>query len=131
MYRFDRRNENDDRIRVAPLIIEVGDTTIVDDETFDQKKLLELIKTSNTTAKSSCPSPDAYMEEMKGDEDIFVVTISANLSGSYNSAVLAKQLYIEKYGEKTSRLLILVVLLLGRLNNYETNGISKDRSKFQ
>ena len=90
----------DDRIRVVPLSIEIGNTTIVDDETFDQNKLLKLIKTNNTIAKTSCPSPEAYMEEMKGDEDIFVVTLSANLSGSYNSAMLAKQLYIEEYGEK-------------------------------
>lgn len=92
--------KNDDRIRVVPLSIEIGNTTIVDDETFDQNKLLKLIKTNNTIAKTSCPSPEAYMEEMKGDEDIFVVTLSANLSGSYNSAMLAKQLYIEEYGEK-------------------------------
>ncbi len=92
--------KNDERIRVVPLSIEVGDTTIVDDETFEQKKLLKLIKSSHTIAKTSCPSPEAYMEEMKGDEDVFVVTLSANLSGSYNSAMLAKQLYIEEYGEK-------------------------------
>lgn len=92
--------KNDDRIRIIPLSIQIGDTTIVDDETFDQQKALKLIKESQATAKTSCPSPEAYMEEMKGDEDIYVVTLSANLSGSYNSAMLAKQLYIEKYGEK-------------------------------
>ena len=43
--------KNDERIRVVPLSIEAGDTTIVDDETFEQKKLLKLIKSSHTIAK--------------------------------------------------------------------------------
>ncbi len=92
--------KNDERIKVVPLSIHIGDTTIVDDDTFDQKELLRLIKESDTTAKTSCPSPEIFMEKMKGDEEVFVVTLSGNLSGSYNSAELAKKLYIEKYGHK-------------------------------
>ncbi len=90
----------DERIKVVPLSIEIGDTTIVDDETFNQKEFLKLIKESESTAKTACPSPDAYMQEMKGDKEVFVVTLSGNLSGSYNSAMTAKDLYIEEYGYK-------------------------------
>lgn len=92
--------KNDERIKAVPLTIEVGSQTIVDDETFDQKEFLKLINESNATAKTACPSPDAYLQEMKGEEEIFVVTLSANLSGSYNSAQTAKQLYLEEYGHK-------------------------------
>ena len=90
----------DERIKAVPLSIEIGDKTIVDDETFDQKDFLKLVKEGDSTAKTACPSPDAYMQEMKGDEEVFVVTLSGNLSGSYNSAETAKDLYIEEYGNK-------------------------------
>ena len=51
--------------------------------------------------KSSCPSPERYMEEYHCDaEHVYAVTLSAELSGSYNSAVLGKNLYEEEYGEK-------------------------------
>lgn len=92
--------KKDENIKVIPLIIQVGDTTILDDETFDQKCFLKLVKDSPDSPKTSCPSPEAYLEAMKGEEDIFVVTLSANLSGSNNSAELAKKLYLEEYGHK-------------------------------
>lgn len=41
------------------------------------------------------------MEEYHCDaEHVYAVTLSAELSGSYNSAVLGKNLYEEEYGEK-------------------------------
>lgn len=92
--------KNDERIKVVPLSIEIGNTTIIDDESFDQKKFLSLVKESEETAKTACPSPNTYMEEMKDGENVFVVTLSGNLSGSHNSAETAKSLYIEEYGHK-------------------------------
>ncbi len=51
--------------------------------------------------KSSCPSPESYMNSYHCDADhVYAVTLSAELSGSYNSAVLGKNLYEEEYGEK-------------------------------
>ena len=38
---------------------------------------------------SSCPSPAAYLKEMQGAEEIFVVTISSRLSASYSTACMA------------------------------------------
>lgn len=90
----------DERIKVVPLTIHVGDTSVIDDETFDQEIFLKLLKESETTPQSACPSPDAYMEEMKGDDDVFVVTLSGNLSGSYNSAETAKKIYLEENEHK-------------------------------
>src|SRR5699024_5558884 len=66
----------------------------------NQKDFLMAVKNSHETPKTSCPSPDAYLQEMKGEEEVFVVTLSANLSGSHNSAEIAKKMYIEKYGNK-------------------------------
>lgn len=79
----------------------VDDKHIVDDETFNQAEFLKIVAESPNCPKSSCPSPEAYMEHYRGEEErVYVVTITSNLSGSYNSAVLGKNLYEEEYGEK-------------------------------
>ena len=81
--------------------IELEGSTIVDDETFDQTDFLKRIAASGECPKSSCPSPERYMESYAGEaERVYVVTLTAELSGSYNSAVLGKNLYEEEYGKK-------------------------------
>ena len=83
------------------LVLEVDGQQIVDDETFDQKRFLALIAQSPNSPKSSCPSPETYMAGYRCEaERVYAVTLSAELSGSYNSAVLGKNLYHEEYGEK-------------------------------
>ncbi len=85
----------------ASLEIDVEDYHIIDDETFDQADFLRRVAASPTSPKSSCPSPERYMEGYHCDaEHVYAVTLSAELSGSYNSAVLGKNLYHEEYGDK-------------------------------
>lgn len=85
----------------VPLTITVGEHHIVDDETFNQADFLKKVAECPDCPKSSCPSPEKYMESYRCDADhVYVVTLSANLSGSYNSAVLGKNLYEEEYGDK-------------------------------
>lgn len=86
---------------IVPLGIQVDDYRILDDETFNQKEFLEKVAASPNCPKSSCPSPERYMEAFSGEaENIYVVTLSAELSGSYNSAELAKNLYLEENPKK-------------------------------
>ena len=76
------------RYETASLEIELQGKHIVDDETFDQAEFLKLVAESPECPKSSCPSPERYMEAYHCDaEHIYAVTLSAELSGSYNSAV--------------------------------------------
>ncbi|MEE1314485.1 MAG: DegV family protein [Faecalimonas sp.] len=85
----------------VPLKITVGNREIVDDESFDQEEFLRLVAECPDCPKTSCPSPERYMESYCCEEErVYVVTLSAELSGSYNSAVLGKNLYAEEYGEK-------------------------------
>jgi len=84
------------RFANVALTIEVGNYKFVDDETFDQAKLLNAIATTTACPKSACPSPEQYMKEFDCEcERVYVVTLSSKLSGSHNSAVLAKKLYEE------------------------------------
>lgn len=91
----------DPRFVRIPLGLEVGTYQILDDDTFNQAEFLKKVTEYPECPKSSCPSPERFMEAYCGDaEHIYVVTLSSHLSGSYNSAVLGKNLYAETYGEK-------------------------------
>ncbi len=85
----------------ASLTMEVGGVRIMDDASFDQADFLRRVAECPESPKSSCPSPEDYIEKYRCEaERVYAVTLTAELSGSYNSAVLAKNLYIEEYGEK-------------------------------
>nr|WP_294468614.1 DegV family protein [uncultured Sellimonas sp.] len=89
------------KVFTAPLTLNVGGYLVVDDDTFDQADFLERVAKCSECPKSSCPSPEAYMKAFQGEEErVYVVTLSAELSGSYNSAVLGKNLFLEEHGEK-------------------------------
>lgn len=91
----------DPRFEVVPLGLEVGDYRIMDDENFDQKLFLKKVAECPVCPKSSCPSPERYRKACETDADrVYIVTLSSNLSGSHNSALLGKNLYLEKEGEK-------------------------------
>lgn len=91
----------DERFERAPLEIEVGDYRILDDEHFNQQEFLKKVAEYPKCPKSSCPSPESYMNAYRTEaERVYVVTLSSKLSGSYNSAVLGKNLYEEQYGDK-------------------------------
>lgn len=93
--------KGDPRFEIVPLGIEVGDWHIQDDAGFNQAEFLKKVAECPTCPRSSCPSPDRYKQSFDCDaEHIYVVTLSANLSGSHNSAVLGKNLYEEKHNDK-------------------------------
>lgn len=93
--------KKDPHFQMIPLTLMIEDKTIIDDETFDQKEFIRLVKESEDYPKTACPSPEMFKEAYHCDaEYIFVITLSGPLSGSYNSAVLAKSLYEEEYGHK-------------------------------
>lgn len=83
------------------LTLQIDNEEIVDDETFNQADFLAKVAASEKGPKSACPSPDAYMQAMDCDANhIYVITLSSQLSGSYNSACLAKDLFLEEHEDK-------------------------------
>ena len=91
----------DERFERVPLGLEVGDYQILDDDNFNQAEFLQKVAECPTCPKSSCPSPERYLEAYTCEaENVYAVTLSAELSGSYNSAELGKKLYLEERGQK-------------------------------
>ena len=114
---------------LVPLTLLVDGEEIIDDETLDQADYLAKVAASKESVKSACPAPESYMEAYSKADDIYVVTLSAELSGSYNSAVLGKNLYEEENGTKNIHVVnsrgaaTTQVLIARKLNEYASQGM--------
>lgn len=86
----------------VPLTIRSNGSSFIDNETFDQADLLWAMKQSDDAPATACPSPQSYLDAYQGpeEEDVYVVTLSALLSGSHNSAEQAKLLMEEDHPNK-------------------------------
>lgn len=124
--------KKDGHFETVSLELEVDGCRIRDDATFNQLDFLKRVKESATGPKSSCPSPEQYMESFKGEaEHVYVVTLSGKLSGSYNSAVLGKNLYEEEHtdGKKiyvfNSKSASIGETIIGcKIQEFEESGLS-------
>ena len=86
----------------VPLTIRSNGSSFIDNETFDQADLLWAMKQSDDAPATACPSPQSYLDAYQDpeEEDVYVVTLSALLSGSHNSAEQAKLLMEEDHPNK-------------------------------
>lgn len=87
-------------VTLVPLTISVGDRHFKDDATLDVEEMLKVIESSSDVPRSACPSPQDFMDAFMEKGSVFVVTLTAALSGTYNSAVLAKELFLQEYHDK-------------------------------
>ena len=85
---------------LVPLTLQVGEKQFVDDLNLDVSAYIEHMENYAGEAKTAAPSPEAFLHAYKKEGDVFAVTLSSKLSGTYNSALLAKRMYIDDIGEK-------------------------------
>ncbi len=87
--------------RSIPLTIRVSGKDYVDDQGLDTSLLIYAMDQSPEASSSSCPAPGDYLEAYRQAEgDIYVVTLSALLSGSHNSAWQARQMFLEEQPDR-------------------------------
>jgi DegV family protein with EDD domain len=77
----------------APMKIITEDREFIDDEGLDVYEMVEFLNTYKGKSKSSCPNTSDWLQAFGDADDIFCVTITSGLSGSYNSAYTAKQTF--------------------------------------
>jgi len=87
-------------ITLVPLTLSVGDREFRDDATLDVIRMLDEFDSSKEVPKSSCPSPQDFIDAYTPEGSVFVITITAALSGTYNSAVLARELFLQDHPDK-------------------------------
>ena len=85
----------------APLKMITSEKEFVDTESLDVKEMLEYFSQYKGKSKTSCPNPGDWIDAFGDAEDVFCVAITSGLSGSYNAACIAKQMYeAEKEGAR-------------------------------
>lgn len=80
----------------VPFTISVDNTDYIDEPGIDVEKMLEHIENFQSGGRTSCPSPHAWLEAWGDSENVIAFTLSAALSGSYNSAIAARHMALEK-----------------------------------
>jgi DegV family protein with EDD domain len=87
-------------ISTAPLSIDVGDRHFIDDENLDREGLLDAMRNSSDAPKTASPGPGPFLDLYRKYDNIFVVTLSKELSATYQNAMLAKKMILEEAEDK-------------------------------
>lgn len=87
-------------ISTVPLSIDIGNQHFKDDENLNRNELLKAMRNSDEAPKTASPGPGAFLDLYRKHENIFVITLSKELSGSYQNALLAKKLFLEEAEDK-------------------------------
>lgn len=117
----------------VPLTIQIEDQVFIDDASLDIDQMMEAMYASPHASKSACPSPDDYIRSFEGAKNIFVVTITGTLSGSHNSARLAKNIYLEEHPDTNIHIIDSlsaggqVDLFVEKLNELIDQGLSFEK----
>lgn len=83
----------------VPLSVYTDERSFTDDETLDLNEMLDYLGTYRGRSYTSCPNTEAWLNAFEGADEIFVLTVTSALSGSYNSACSAADLYRETHPE--------------------------------
>lgn len=81
----------------VPLSINVGQTEFVDSADLDTAHMMTEMYAYEGKTSSACPSPEAFAKAMTGADNVLVFTLTSALSGSHNSATLARSLVLEEH----------------------------------
>ena len=77
----------------APMKIITAKREFVDDENLNVDEMAEFFNEYKERSQTSCPNPADWLDAFGDADDIICVTITSALSGSYNAACTAKELY--------------------------------------
>ena len=92
-------------IELVGLNVSFNDESYIAGEEIDNETFYKKMSESKELPKTSCPSPDRFLEAYKCDEDILMITVSSILSGTYSSANLAKDMYKDENDNKKIEIL--------------------------
>ncbi len=87
---------NDVDFAVAPLTISTDNKHYVDNQELDVHLMSEDLAKYKCVSHTACPSAGAWLDCYEGYDEVFVVTLTGAMSGTYNSAMAAKGIYEEE-----------------------------------
>ncbi len=126
----------------VPLKIVTETTEFVDKASLDVAEMATYFDGYKGRSKTSCPNPADFLEAFEGADEVFCVTITSGLSGSYNAACVAKGMYeAEREGARVcvidslsagAEMQLLVERLAHRIENgYTYEEITADITAYQ
>lgn len=84
----------------APLKIKTAEKEYVDDDSLDVFAMVKDLKAYKGRSGTSCPNTEDWLAAFEDYENVFCITITATLSGSYNSCMIAKAEYERQHPER-------------------------------
>lgn len=93
------------QIATVPFVISVGERDFIDDEALDTGAMLDAMEAERGASHTSCPTPQEWARLFEQADCTIAITLSARLSGSMNSAVIARDIVRERHPEKKIALL--------------------------
>ena len=84
----------------APLKVITDEREYIDNSDLDVVSMLADLKAYKGRSRSSCPSSGEYFDAFSDAENVFCITITSGLSGSFNAANVAAKQFKEIYPER-------------------------------
>ena len=85
---------------VAPLKIITAEREFVDNSQLDLESMIDYFSNYKGKSQTSCPNPEDWLTAFGDAEEVFCVAITSGLSGSYNAACIAKEMYEEAHPDR-------------------------------
>lgn len=83
----------------APLTIYTDEVSYTDDEQINITEMLDYLAGHKGRSYTACPSVDSWLQAFGGADTVYVCAMTSTLSGTYNSAVAAREMYLQQYPE--------------------------------
>ena len=94
---FDLEKSTEDvSYKSVPFFITVEQKEYSDDESLDISAMMAHMEKSKKASSTACPSPQSWADKMEAGENNICITVSKNLSGSYQSADIAAKEFQEE-----------------------------------
>jgi DegV family protein with EDD domain len=123
---------DDSAFACVPLKIRIGEKEFTDNELLNTSEMLWEMYAYKGKSSSSCPSPEEWAEQFRRADEVFALTITSSLSGSYNSAMTARTMVLEEQPDKKICIIDTLstgpemMLLIEKLNEYFKKGLDFD-----
>jgi len=90
-------NDPTHNVEVVPLTISFGGKDYIDDQNLNIQEFLSDMNKNQIAGKTTCPSIQAWLDALEGTEKAIIVTMTSGMSGTFSSALQAKNMYEEKH----------------------------------
>ena len=84
---------------MVPLTLSADGRNFIDDKNLDVHEMMNFFHSYHGRSRTACPSTQAWLDAFEGADEIYAVTITSGLSGTFNSANVAKEQYISEHPE--------------------------------